>query len=67
MLDSSGFQFVRIEMAEAGLQPYGLTFSKPDWSKVVQAIGLSGIRLEDPGDVRDRVAEFLVKANVHLA
>ena len=59
VLDNSGFQFVRIEMAEAGLEPYGLTFSNPDWAKVAEAIGLTGIRLEDPREVRDAVAEFL--------
>ena len=59
VLDNSGFQFVRIEMEEAGIQPYGIKFANPDLAKVAESIGLTGIRVEDPGDVRDAVAQFL--------
>ncbi len=58
-LDNSGFQFVHIEMEEAGIQPYGIKFANPDLAKVAEAIGLTGIRVENPGDVRDAVAQFL--------
>ena len=59
VLDNSGFQFVHIEMEEAGIKPYGIKFANPDLAKVAESIGLTGIRVEDPGDVRDAVAQFL--------
>ena len=59
VLDNSGFEFVHIEMEEAGIQPYGTEFANPDLAKVAESIGLTGIRVEDPGDVRDAVTQFL--------
>jgi pyruvate dehydrogenase (quinone) len=59
VLDNSGFRFVHIEQEEAGMQPYGTEFANPDLAKVAEAIGLTGIRVEHPGDVRDAVAQFL--------
>jgi pyruvate dehydrogenase (quinone) len=59
VLDNSGFQFVHIEQQEAGIQPYGVEFANPDLAKVAESIGLTGIRVDDPGDVRDAVAQFL--------
>jgi pyruvate dehydrogenase (quinone) len=59
VLDNGGFQFVHIEQQEAGIQPFGTKFANPDFAKVAQSLGLAGIRVEHPGDVRDAVAEFL--------
>ncbi|HEX3979480.1 MAG TPA: thiamine pyrophosphate-dependent enzyme [Solirubrobacteraceae bacterium] len=59
VLNNSGFQFVHIEMEEAGIQPYGVKFANPDLAKVAESIGLTGIRVEDPREVRDAVAELL--------
>jgi pyruvate dehydrogenase (quinone) len=59
VLDNSGFQFVHIEQEEAGIQPFGTKFVNPDLAKVAESIGLTGIRVEDPGQVRRAVAEFL--------
>jgi pyruvate dehydrogenase (quinone) len=59
VLDNSGFQFVHIEQQEAGIQPFGIDFTNPDLAKVAESIGLTGIRLEDPRNLRDSVSEFL--------
>jgi pyruvate dehydrogenase (quinone) len=59
VLDNSGFQFVHIEQEEAGIQPFGTKFANPDLAKVAESIGLTGIRVEDPRQVRDTVAQFL--------
>jgi pyruvate dehydrogenase (quinone) len=59
VLDNSGFQFVHIEMEEAGIQPYGTKFANPNFAKVADSIGLTGIRVEDPGEVRDAVIQLL--------
>jgi thiamine pyrophosphate-dependent acetolactate synthase large subunit-like protein len=58
-LDNGGFQFAHIEQEEAGIQPFEIKFANPDLAKVAESIGLTGIRVEDPRQVRDAVAEFL--------
>jgi pyruvate dehydrogenase (quinone) len=51
--------FVNIEQQEAGFVPYGTSFTNPDFSKVATALGAHGIRVEEPGDVRDALAAAL--------
>jgi len=38
---------------EAGFIPFGTDFANPDFSRVAEALGARGIRIEEPGDVRD--------------
>ena len=45
--------FVNIEQQEAGFVPFGTDFVNPDFSKVAEACGAKGIRIEEPGDVRE--------------
>jgi pyruvate dehydrogenase (quinone) len=45
--------FVNIEQQEAGLVPFGTDFANPDFSQVATALGARGIRITEPGDVRD--------------
>jgi pyruvate dehydrogenase (quinone) len=51
--------FVNIEQQEAGFVPYGTEFVNPDFSKVAEALGAHGIRIEEPGDVRDALTAAL--------
>lgn len=39
--------------------PFGVDFKNPSFARVADAMGAKGIRLEDPGDVRDALAEAL--------
>ena len=48
--------FVNIEMQEAGMVPFGVEFKNPNFAKVAEAMGAKGIRIEDPGDVREGLA-----------
>jgi pyruvate dehydrogenase (quinone) len=50
---------VNIEQQEAGVIPFGVKFKNPDFAKVADAMGAKGIRIEDPGDVREGLAEAL--------
>jgi pyruvate dehydrogenase (quinone) len=50
---------VHIEQEEPGIQPYGTKLANPALAKVAEAIGLTGIRVEDPREVRDAVVQFL--------
>jgi pyruvate dehydrogenase (quinone) len=59
ILNNESLDFVNIEMQEAGVVPYGVDFKNPNFAKVAEAMGAKGIRIEDPGDVRDGLAEAL--------
>jgi pyruvate dehydrogenase (quinone) len=59
ILNNGSLDFVNIEQQEAGIIPFGVQFKNPDFAKVAEAMGAKGIRLEDPGDVRDGLAEAL--------
>ncbi|MCU1489090.1 MAG: thiamine pyrophosphate protein domain protein TPP-binding [Acidimicrobiaceae bacterium] len=51
--------FVNIEQQEAGFIPFGTEFQNPDFSKIAEACGAKGVRIEEPGDVRDGVRTAL--------
>jgi pyruvate dehydrogenase (quinone) len=59
ILNNGSLDFVRIEQQEAGVIPFGVEFRNPDFAKVAEAMGAKGIRIEDPGDVRDGLAAAL--------
>jgi pyruvate dehydrogenase (quinone) len=59
ILNNESLGFVEIEQQEAGIVPYGVHFKNPNFARVAEAMGAKGIRLEEPGDVRDAVAEAL--------
>jgi pyruvate dehydrogenase (quinone) len=59
VLNNESLDFVNIEMQEAGVIPFGVDFKNPDFAKVAEAMGAKGIRIEEPGDVRDGLAEAL--------
>jgi pyruvate dehydrogenase (quinone) len=61
ILNNESLDFVNIEQHEAGLVPFGVDFKNPKFAKVAEAMGAKGIRLEDPGDVR----EALIAARAH--
>jgi len=41
------------------LVPFGVEFKNPNFARVAEAMGAKGIRLEEPGDVREALAEAL--------
>ena len=59
ILNNESLDFVNIEQQEAGIIPFGVEFKNPDFAKVAEAMGAKGIRIEDPADVRDGLAEAL--------
>ena len=59
ILNNGSLDFVNIEQQEAGIIPFGVEFKNPNFAKVAEATGAKGIRLEEPGDVRDGLAEAL--------
>jgi pyruvate dehydrogenase (quinone) len=59
ILNNESLDFVNIEMQEAGVVPFGVDFKNPNFAKVAEAMGAKGIRIEDPGDVREGIAAAL--------
>lgn len=57
--DNSSFAFVELEMKAAGLLPFGTDLENPDFAAVAEAVGIRGIRVEDPGDVDAALHEAL--------
>jgi pyruvate dehydrogenase (quinone) len=59
ILNNESLDFVNIEQQEAGMIPFGVDFKNPNFAKVAEAMGAKGIRIEEPGDVREGLAEAL--------
>jgi pyruvate dehydrogenase (quinone) len=59
IFNNSLLDFVNIEQQEAGFVPFGTDFVNPDFSQVATALGARGIRVEEPGDVRDALRAAL--------
>ena len=59
IFNNAMLDFVNIEQQEAGFIPFGTDFVNPDFAKVAEACGARGIRIEEPGDVRDSLRSAL--------
>jgi pyruvate dehydrogenase (quinone) len=59
ILNNGALDFVNIEQQEAGMLPFGVKFKNPNFAKVAEAMGATGIRIEEPGDVREGLAKAL--------
>jgi pyruvate dehydrogenase (quinone) len=59
ILNNESLDFVNIEQQEAGMLPFGVEFKNPNFAKVAEAMGAKGIRIEQPGDVREGLAAAL--------
>ncbi|MGC1969681.1 MAG: thiamine pyrophosphate-dependent enzyme, partial [Candidatus Acidiferrales bacterium] len=59
ILNNDSLGFVKIEQQEAGIVPFGVDFKNPNFARVAEAFGAKGIRLEEPGDVKEALAEAL--------
>jgi pyruvate dehydrogenase (quinone) len=59
ILNNGALGFVKIEQQEAGFVPFGVDFKNPNFARVAEAFGAKGIRLEDPGDVKEAITEAL--------
>jgi pyruvate dehydrogenase (quinone) len=59
ILNNESLDFVKIEQQEAGFVPYGVDFKNPNFARVAEAMGAKGIRLEEPGDVKEALTVAL--------
>jgi pyruvate dehydrogenase (quinone) len=51
--------FVEIEQKSTGLLDFGVSLKNPNFAAMADAVGVRGIRLEDPGEVEKGIAEAL--------
>ena len=51
--------FVELEQKSTGFLPTGTDLVNPNFARMAEAIGIKGVRIEDPKDVEERVREAL--------
>ena len=61
VLNNGMLDFVNIEQQEAGFIPFGTSFKNPDFSRVAEALGATGIRIEEPAELRDGLRAALAR------
>ena len=49
--------FVELEMKAAGFLPVGVALDNPDFAAMVRAVGIHGVRVEDPGELEQAVRD----------
>ena len=59
VFDNGRLGMVKLEMEQVGLPEFGTVLHNPDLARVAEAIGLTGIRVEDPHDVDSAVRDAL--------
>jgi pyruvate dehydrogenase (quinone) len=59
IFDNGSLGMVALEMLVAGYPPSQTDLKNPDFAAMARAAGVTGIRIEDPGDVRDGLREAL--------
>jgi pyruvate dehydrogenase (quinone) len=59
VFDNGRLGMVKLEQEEVGLPEFGTVLDNPDFAAVATAIGIKGIRVEDPADLDRAVAEAL--------
>ncbi|WP_026693406.1 ubiquinone-dependent pyruvate dehydrogenase [Peribacillus kribbensis] len=55
VFNNSALSFVELEMKAAGYLETGTGLENPNFANVAQAMGIEGIRVEDPGDVESSI------------
>ena len=51
--------FIELEQKSTGFLEFGTDFKNPNFAAMAQAVGVHGIRLEDPNEVNDGIAAAL--------
>lgn len=59
LYNNASLGFVALEMKAAGLLDHGTDLDNPDFAAMARAVGIHGIRVEDPGELRGAVSNAL--------
>ena len=57
--DNASLGMVKLEQNVAGLPDFGTELKNPDFARVAEAMGATGIRVEDPSEVRPAIERAL--------
>ena len=61
VFDNGRLGMVKLEQEQGGLPEFGTVLANPDFAAVARAIGFTGIRVDDPGDVDEAVRQALAQ------
>ena len=59
LFNNSALGFIELEQESSGFLPTGTELENPNFAAMAEAVGVRGIRLEDPGEVSDGIAAAL--------
>lgn len=59
VFNNSSLGMVELEMLVEGMPAHGTTHDHVDYAAIADSAGITGIRITDPGDVRDGLARAL--------
>jgi pyruvate dehydrogenase (quinone) len=56
VFNNGALGFIELEQKSTGFLPFGTEFTNPNFAAMAEAVGVRGIRLEDPGEVEAGIA-----------
>jgi pyruvate dehydrogenase (quinone) len=59
VFNNGALGFIKLEQKSTAFLPFGTEFKNPNFAAMAEAIGIRGIRIEDPADVEKGVAAAL--------
>jgi pyruvate dehydrogenase (quinone) len=59
VFNNGALGFIELEQKSTGFLDFGTEFKNPNFAAMAEAVGVKGIRLEDPGEVKDGIAAAL--------
>ena len=59
VFNNGSLGFVELEQKSAGLLGFGVDLENPNFAAMAEAVGIRGIRIEDPGEVEGGIREAL--------
>lgn len=59
LFDNHRLGMVQLEQEAAGYPPYGVELNNPNFAALAEAVGLTGLRVEDPAQVRPALEKAL--------
>jgi pyruvate dehydrogenase (quinone) len=59
VFNNGALGFIELEQKWTGFLPFGTDFENPNFAAMAEAVGIRGIRIEDPGQVEDGIAAAL--------
>ena len=59
VFNNGALGFIELEQKSTGFLPFGTEFKNPNFAAMAEAVGIRGIRLDDPGEVEAAIAAAL--------